>query len=187
MSGARAPVSANPYTPPLAPLEVMSREALESQFPDASGGKRFLNYLIDQFAIMGFGMVVGTAIGLAEHIGLVTGWLDRMVKFGGVENMLFGAVLGLVYYMCLEGLFGRTVGKFVTGTKVITVEGEKPRFLQLVGRCLARWIPFEPFSFLGNAGWHDSLSSTRVVDLRDEAGRDAMSRLSPQLAKLYRK
>jgi len=42
------------------------------------------------------------------------------------------------------------------------------------GRTLCRYIPFEPFSFLGNKpiGWHDSLSKTLVVkdtyNVRDE-------------------
>lgn len=181
------PDSSNPYTPPLAAIEVLPREALDAQFPNASNGKRFLNYLMDRVAIFGFAIVFGAAVGVLEQFGIVTGWLDWLNGVSRLEDILFTAVLSLVYYISLESMFGRTLGKLVTGTKVITVEGTKPRFLQVVGRSLARIVPFEPFSFLGDGGWHDRWSDTRVVDLRDKEGRDAMRRLSPQLAKLYRK
>jgi len=45
---------------------------------------------------------------------------------------------------------------------------EEVGFLQVLGRNLARLIPFEPISFLGSTrtSWHDRLSGTRVITLR---------------------
>jgi type II secretory pathway pseudopilin PulG len=45
-------------------------------------------------------------------------------------------------------------------------DGRKPPLKNILGRSLARYIPFEPFSFLTGShpmGWHDRLSDTLVV------------------------
>jgi uncharacterized RDD family membrane protein YckC len=82
--------------------------------------------------------------------------------------LLFYAFL-IGYYVVFEALLGKTIGKMVTKTKVVNMEGGKPSFLQIVVRSLVRFIPFEPFSFLGAdaTGWHDTMSDTRVIN--DEA------------------
>ncbi|HEX2675275.1 MAG TPA: RDD family protein, partial [Polyangiales bacterium] len=74
----------------------------------------------------------------------------------------------LAYYIFFEAVFGRTPGKMLTGTRVVTVDGGTPSFTQILGRNLARYVPFEPFSFFGDdaVGWHDSWSGTRVVKVR---------------------
>jgi hypothetical protein len=46
---------------------------------------------------------------------------------------------------------------------------ERPAFSQVVGRTLCRFIPFEVFSFFGEAGWHDSIPKTQVVAVRGRA------------------
>ena len=60
---------------------------------------------------------------------------------------------------------GQSIGKMITGTIVVTEDGQKPSFGQILGRSFARIVPFEPFSFLGNdaSGWHDKWSETKVI------------------------
>ena len=63
------------------------------------------------------------------------------------------------------------MGKLITGTRVVTENGGKPRWGQIVGRSFARFIPFEALSVLfwndkERRGWHDSLSKTCVVRKR---------------------
>jgi uncharacterized RDD family membrane protein YckC len=78
--------------------------------------------------------------------------------------------LGIAYYCLLEGLTGRTIGKWITGTRVVGLEGERATFGGIVVRTLARLIPFEGISFLfSESGWHDRLSRTRVVRLPQKA------------------
>ncbi|MBL3658326.1 RDD family protein [Fulvivirga sediminis] len=80
---------------------------------------------------------------------------------------LIAAVLYLFYHVIMEASFGKTVGKFVTKTKVVTLERGRPSLLQVIGRSFARCIPFDSFSFFGGngaIGWHDSLPKTRVID-----------------------
>lgn len=76
------------------------------------------------------------------------------------------ALLSIPFYFILfEYFLGKTPAKYITKTKVVTAQGRRPKFWQVVGRTFARYIPFEAFSFFGNrpVGWHDSLSKTRVV------------------------
>ena len=86
---------------------------------------------------------------------------------------MFGTGLMLVYYLPSEALFGRTVGKLVTRTRVVSQSGGPPDFLQVLRRTLIRFVPFEPFSFLSkrSVGLHDRWSETRVVLTRSEHGR----------------
>lgn len=68
------------------------------------------------------------------------------------------------YYIIFEGLFQKTLGKLITGTKVLMENGSKPDLKHILGRTFARMIPFEPLSVLFNTrGWHDTLSKTIVV------------------------
>jgi uncharacterized RDD family membrane protein YckC len=70
-----------------------------------------------------------------------------------------------VYFLVSEGLWARTPAKFVTRTKVITVDGGPPTPAHILLRSVFRLIPFEAISFLEShpAGWHDRFSNTRVV------------------------
>lgn len=88
-----------------------------------------------------------------------------------LRDYAIGISAMLVYYIPMEGFFGFTVGKLITGTRVVNEQGGKPRWGQVVGRTFARFIPFEAFSVLfandtERRGWHDSLPKTYVVRKR---------------------
>jgi uncharacterized RDD family membrane protein YckC len=79
---------------------------------------------------------------------------------------LLGIFIYVAYYLITELLWGKTIAKFITGTKVVMADGSKPPFKNILGRSFARLIPFEQFSFLFGkypVGWHDQLSGTIVV------------------------
>jgi len=128
-----------------------------------SGGLRFANYIIDFIAYLVLSLLVGMFLGF---ILLVTGtdasWLDNMNM---ITQYFLAFIIMSSYYILFEGIFGQTLGKMITGTKVVTENGEKPSLDKIMTRTLCRFIPFEAFSFLGPGaiGWHDSLSKTRVV------------------------
>ncbi len=74
----------------------------------------------------------------------------------------------LGYYILLEGIFNRTIGKFVMGTFIINGRAfTKPTFGQIIGRTFLRLIPFDPLTFFANKplGWHDTISNTMVVNM----------------------
>lgn len=74
--------------------------------------------------------------------------------------------VGMVYFTTMESLTGKTIGKFLTKTKVTDIHGDKPKFSQILLRSAARFIPFEALSFLfeGFEGLHDAISKTRVME-----------------------
>jgi uncharacterized RDD family membrane protein YckC len=122
----------------------------------ASKGKRFGTFFIDYccyiFICILFGFVVG----------LLFGSRGAMV-FSGAFGYLFGFAVFFGYYGVFEGIWGRTPGKFLLGTVVVNESGGSPTFGQIMGRTAMRCVPFEPFSFFGTLGWHDSVTKTRVV------------------------
>lgn len=154
----------NPYAPPQADVRVIPQKVVF--YHPAGNGKRLLNYLLDQAGIFAVGIALGFVLILLEEAGAAPGaasWLET------VPDLLVGLVLGSAYYLSLEMLSCRTLGKLLTGTKVVDIEtGGKPGFGRMLGRTLSRFIPFEPLSFLGHkpGGWHDRFSGTMVVDLR---------------------
>ena len=124
----------------------------------ASEGKRFLNFIIDLISLYIFGYLIGSFFN-----GIGSG--DGFQNFITNDPYVFNIVAGTIFYVFFETLWQRTPGKFLTGTKVVNKNGDAPAFGNILGRSLARYIPFEPFSFFGNnpTGWHDTLSGTFVV------------------------
>jgi uncharacterized RDD family membrane protein YckC len=143
----------NPYAAPAdAPSDVDATGAI-IHYGDATRGARFVNFLIDIIVI---GVIEGGVnFGLAAaELGDIGGYVDLAVFAG--------------YYVAMEGLTGRTLGKMVTGTRVIRqVDFRKPTLADLALRTAIRIIPFEAFSALWGAQmWHDRWSKTRTVRVR---------------------
>jgi uncharacterized RDD family membrane protein YckC len=132
----------------------------------ASQGKRFANYLLDSLFLFILGFIFGAGLGIV----LAIVYPDSLSVFNNdnkLVNYLFGFIVGMIYYSILEFTTGRTIAKFITKTKVVNEKGEKPDLGSILIRSLCRFIPFEPFSFLGSdaSGWHDKLSKTKVIEI----------------------
>lgn len=130
-------------------------------YPTASTGKRFLNFLIDTITAYALIFMISFGIAvLAEFVPGAMALLEGVVGFIVIYGSFFA------YFAVLEAMIGRTLGKLLTNTLVLNLRDEKPTLGQILGRSAARFIPFEPFSFLGSSGsgWHDALPKTKVVD-----------------------
>lgn len=69
-----------------------------------------------------------------------------------------------LYYIPFEYKTQKTLGKIITKTKVVTLEGNKPELMDIVSRTFCRLIPFDRFSFLySRNGFHDAISRTKVI------------------------
>ncbi len=126
---------------------------------NAGKGQRFLTMLID-YAVY-FALVFVAAIVVAIIAG--------PQALEGARSYAVSIPVFLLYWTLFEAFFGRTVGKFVCGTRVVTNQGTAPSFGQALGRTLSRMIPFEAFSVLFSedaTGWHDSIAKTKVVRTR---------------------
>ena len=129
----------------------------------ASTWRRFLNYIIDIIFVFIGVLLFGFIVGLLIAFGM-EGVSDWFTSLGDLEWNLIGFGILVIYYTLTEGIFSRSIGKFITGTIVVDENGEKINFGTAFKRSLCRLIPFDVFSFLGSGrGWHDSIADTYVV------------------------
>jgi len=142
----------NPYQSPNAPMQ--TQDALD-ELPLAGHGRRFLTLVLDYLAI--FLIVVALMI-VAAVIDA-----ELMAKIEKVPDFIINITAMTTFYVFFEGIWGRTPGKFILGTMVLTDDNTRPTIKTVFIRTLCRFIPFEPFSFFGERGWHDKISDTKVV------------------------
>jgi len=120
--------------------------------------KRFVNYIVDVFAIVIIIMVIGN---LAD--------LDRKYNQTELLNIyrIAAFIVLPVYYLIMEFAFGKTLGKIFTKTHVISIDGNRLTFMQCLLRSILRFlIPFEFVSGILFRGifWHDSIPKTMVIE-----------------------
>lgn len=152
----------NPYSPTAAPL-LLSEDTFDVSLVLASRWRRFWTYVIDWVLTM-----VGLSLLALTGYELFIVGSGKSIPAEFLRSSAASLVLILLYYLPQESLFGWTVGKLILRTRIVGMDSQPAAFRQILGRTLARMIPFEPFSFFGNRpfGWHDSLSNTRVICLR---------------------
>ena len=133
----------------------------------ASRGTRFANYLIDAVIFYVLIFFFGAFLGILYAIGIKAPLQSiSYIEGNRAFNYLFSSILYFIYIFSIEYLTkGRSIGKFITKTKVVSIDGTVPTQKDFLIRSLSRLVPFEAVSFLiGNDGWHDSWSDTRVVN-----------------------
>ena len=121
--------------------------------------RRFLNLIIDSIGISIFAYIISYLIAiLLPSIALM---------MLGMNQTLLGAIIAIIYYVFFESVWSKTPAKFITKTRVVMEDGEKPNFGIIVIRTLVRCIPFEALTLLSPKrprGWHDKWSRTIVID-----------------------
>jgi uncharacterized RDD family membrane protein YckC len=140
---------------------------LQPRLVQANSGKRLANYVID--------LVIFYLIFFVGAIALFVASPDTAdestVSSNSVWIRLFAMLTYGLYMGLLEGVFGgRSIGKFVTGTKAVNEDGSPIAFSTALARGFSRIVPFEPLSAFGTP-WHDKWNKTYVIDIR-ESGRD---------------
>ncbi|MBS1668309.1 MAG: RDD family protein [Bacteroidetes bacterium] len=136
----------------MAEQQDLLNEFLEPTYQYASIGQRFANYLID---VIAFYAILFVIIFLLRDSGLVG-------SEGFQLFLIFIVFIG--YYTLLEGGTGKSVGKMVSKTKVVQVDGTSINFRKAFMRSLCRLVPFEFLSaFGGGSMLHDKWTDTMVV------------------------
>ncbi len=129
-----------------------------------SGGLRFAHYFIDGIIISLLFYPIDWLIGLFGPFEIHS--IGYAIFIG-----IFPITLSYpLYYFVMEYLLQTTPGKMLNKAIVINEYGQKPTASELIKRSIIRLVPFEPFSCLGERGWHDTWSKTWVVT-REEAGK----------------
>ena len=148
--------------------DILSESDIGYQY--ATTGQRFLNYLIDNI-IMRYGIswLTGAAIGVIIELVSPDFLQETVVQYSTafiVAAVMVYLLNYILYYTLCEKLFqGRTLGKLITGTKAVRIDGSPLTFKDALLRSLSRMVPFEVFSGFGTP-WHDSWTNTTVIKTR---------------------
>jgi len=124
----------------------------------ASSGKRLLNRLID---LVVFGVLLGLTAVVAPGFAAIL-----VVPFG--FSIAYAVYLGLME----TALKGKTIGKYITGTRAVQLDGAPINGGNAFGRAFSQVVPFEAFSAFGSPcnPWHDRWTHTCVVDEKQSQG-----------------
>jgi uncharacterized RDD family membrane protein YckC len=137
-------------------------EELETNLVLATTGQRFVNYLFDYLLFYGFLFFVGFMWGILSPdtvyiLAELNVFLDILIT-----RISYGLFMGLY-----EAVFkGRTLGKLISGTKAVNVDGTTINFKTAMLRGISRCVPFEAFSAFGTYMWHDEWNDTYVIDVK---------------------
>ncbi|MFY0601752.1 MAG: RDD family protein [Cyclobacteriaceae bacterium] len=124
----------------------------------ASSGKRFANLIIDVIVRYILIFVAGALISFSSDFGD-----GAQVLSGLLAIFTYGLII--FYPWIMESMTGKTIGKYITRTRIVKPDGSKPDTINILGRTLCRLIPFDAFSYLGDKpGWHDSIPKIYVIE-----------------------
>ncbi|MCW8898271.1 MAG: RDD family protein [Flavobacteriales bacterium] len=117
---------------------------------------RALHLIIDTIAYFILTFILSATIGT-----LFASVFEGLVDLFGYFILIISY---FIYYVFMEVKFQKTLGKFITQTKVVMHNGQKPLLTDILTRTAYRLIPFDWISYLiKRNGLHDYLSQTRVV------------------------
>ena len=131
------------------------------QYEYASTGQRFVHFLVD-IVLFYFIFIV---------IGVVAAITGNESSLDILDDPLGGRLISIVVYILFFTLWeggtkGRTLGKFITGTKALKKDGSEITWADALKRSLSRIVPFEPLTGFSGHPWHDKWTDTMVVKIR---------------------
>jgi uncharacterized RDD family membrane protein YckC len=137
-------------------LEARIEELKEFDSKKVNSMIRLLNFIIDSFAFLIVFLILAYIFGLFFNTDN-----PLIIKTAGFI-LLIVAFLG--YYIFMEYNYQKTIGKIITKTKVVRIDGEKARLGDIITRTFCRLIPFDRLSYIFTTnGLHDRLSFTTVI------------------------
>jgi len=127
--------------------------------------KRLINAIIDYLGVIFFLSIIFLLIAFVGNEETAMA-MKKGSQNGQLAARFLGAFAIFVYYVLCEYYYnGKSLGKLVTQTKVVRLNGEEPSLRHIIIRTLLRFIPLEPISYLwkNDYGWHDEWSGTMVI------------------------
>lgn len=122
----------------------------------AGSSIRFINFIVD---IIAFSVLIYITTSLVGSlVNPLTEKMATLLSYATSGTTFFA------YYAIMETKFQKTIGKFLTQTSVVTLDGQKPTDADIIARTICRFLPFDRLSFLLiKNGIHDYLSKTTVI------------------------
>ena len=132
-------------------LTAKSAEQEEFEAKKVNAVTRFLNFIIDTIVWFIIVAILTNALDAKDPMQMLVGYV-----------IFFASYIG--YYALMETKYQKTIGKFLTKTKVVNKNGTKPQVGDILRRTFCRLIPFDRISFLFTPnGFHDRLSDTILI------------------------
>ncbi len=138
---------------------------IEVSLEPASTAKRLANYLIDLIVFYSLFFALGVVIAIVSPSTLENIPQDD-ISFNLMDRLLT-LVFYAIYMSLVEAILkGKSVGKYITGTRAINLDGTRISTSKAFARGFSRAVPFCVFSAFGNPcnPWQDSWTDTMVVD-----------------------
>lgn len=127
---------------------------------------RLINYIIDSTIIIICFFLVLILIILTPLEGFIFTNPNQDINSTWFGEYCIYSILAVTYYTISEYFFkGKTIGKYFTDTRAVSLTGHPMDFDTILRRSLFRIIPFEALSFIwdSTSGWHDKWTETKVI------------------------
>ncbi len=112
---------------------------------------RFIHFIVDTIVWLLIVAILTYPLNAKDDFQMLLGYL-----------IFFSSFIG--YYSFMESKYQKTIGKFITKTKVVNENGTKPNGGNILRRTFCRLIPFDRISFIFTPnGFHDRLSETTLI------------------------
>jgi uncharacterized RDD family membrane protein YckC len=127
--------------------------------------KRLVNFMIDSVTI---GLLSFLVFYIMSYIFLKFKLSSRFGEGKLISIDVFLLIIAFMYYFISESMFGRTVGKYITSTKVVNSKGNIPSVISIFLRTIIRLIPLDSITYLfDSVVWHDKYSLTYLVSNKE--------------------
>ena len=137
-------------------LEENIKEQKEFDSKKVNSLTRLLNFIIDSITFLIVTLILEFIVW--QLFSADNQEIIRIVGYLLLAFTFFG------YYIFMEYKFQKSIGKFISKTKVLRADGEKAQLGDIVARTFFRLIPLEGLSYLFTSnGFHDRLSNTTVI------------------------
>jgi uncharacterized RDD family membrane protein YckC len=159
-------------------LETITNEPQETNLFDnhteytlATQGQRFFNWLVDNILLRLIIQFVTGQFFVEMMFNLWPEYTIRVFSETSFETYFVSYLISIIHYIfyytiCEKAFKGYTLGKLITGTRAIKMDGQELTLKDAFLRSLSRMVPFEVFSGFSEQPWHDTWTNTGVVKAR---------------------
>lgn len=145
-------------------LQDIEQEILSQQ--DATTQLRFVNYIIDLLSFYAIIIVLVLLTALTAYGGRIFQVIESLSDLSDfvILHVLYG-----FYMLIVEGVFkGKTLGKLITGTRVVHQHTSSFGWRDALRRGFMRMIPLEYVTGCVGSPFHDQWTETRVIKERKQ-------------------
>ncbi|RYY70420.1 MAG: RDD family protein [Chitinophagaceae bacterium] len=133
----------------------------------ADAGKRFLNYIIDIVVFYILIFLIAILVAMIAPEALESFVEEDSSGDAAIGERLISLLLYGIYMGIIETIFkGKSIGKFITRTRAVNLDGSRISAGTAFGRGLSRAVPFAAFSAFGSPcnPWQDKWTNSMVID-----------------------